>query len=446
MKLGTAGFTAALAIHRMEQNGLTPANGPVVVTGATGGVGSLAINMLAGRGYEVVAVSGKPEADDYLRELGAAAILRRQSLDLGSKPLEAVAMGRRRRQRRRRGPHVAHAHRGLLGQHRQHRAGRAAIELHTTVMPFILRGVNLLGINSVATPRDLRLDVWHRIATDLRPGAARPHQRPDRGVRRAAGAVRRLHERPRHRPHRREDRSIRSMDTRKLIDMKPLVSPERLTHLQRLEAESIHIMREVVAECEKPVMLYSIGKDSAVMLHLALKAFYPGAAAVPAAARRHDVEVPRDVRVPRPDGAASSASSCSCTSNPDGVDAGHQPVHARLGGPHRRDEDAGAEAGARQVRLRRGVRRRAPRRGEEPRQGAHLLVPLGAAPLGPEEPAPGALAPLQRAQAQGREHPRVPALELDRARRLAVHLPARTSRSCRSTSRRSGRSSSATAR
>ncbi len=90
MKLGTAGFTAALAIHRMEQNGQTPANGPVVVTGATGGVGSLAINMLAGRGYEVVAVSGKPEADAYLHEIGASQILRRQSLDLGSKPMEAA--------------------------------------------------------------------------------------------------------------------------------------------------------------------------------------------------------------------------------------------------------------------------------------------------------------------------------------------------------------------
>ena len=90
MKLGTAGFTAALAIHRMEQNGLTPQKGTVVVTGATGGVGSLAINMLAGRGYEVAAVSGKPEADTYLRELGATQILRRQSLDLGMKPMEAI--------------------------------------------------------------------------------------------------------------------------------------------------------------------------------------------------------------------------------------------------------------------------------------------------------------------------------------------------------------------
>ena len=168
MKLGTAGFTAALAIHRMEHNGQTPAKGPIVVTGATGGVGSIAINMLAGRGYEVVAVSGKPEADDYLRELGAAKILRRQDIDLGSRPMEAVLWG---------GAidnvggelltwltrtvdfwgNIASI--GLAGGH----------ELHTTVMPFILRGVNLLGINSSATLRDTRLIVWQRIATDLRP-------------------------------------------------------------------------------------------------------------------------------------------------------------------------------------------------------------------------------------------------------------------------------------
>ncbi len=168
MKLGTAGFTAALGIHRMEQNGQTPAKGPVVVTGATGGVGSLAINMLAGRGYEVVAVSGKPDAEDYLREIGAAKILRRQDINFGTKPLEAVQwagavdnVG---------GEMLTWLTRtvdfwgniasiGLAGSH----------ELHTTVMPFILRGVNLLGINSSATPRQVRLDVWQRIATDLRP-------------------------------------------------------------------------------------------------------------------------------------------------------------------------------------------------------------------------------------------------------------------------------------
>jgi acrylyl-CoA reductase (NADPH) len=168
MRLGTAGFTAALAIHRMEQNGQAPGNGPVVVTGATGGVGSLAINMLAGRGYQVVAVSGKPEADAYLHGIGASQILRRQSLDLGSKPMEAALWAGAidnvggdvltwLTRTMSYGGNIASV--GLAGSH----------ELHTTVMPFILRGVNLLGINSVATPRELRLAVWKRIATDLRP-------------------------------------------------------------------------------------------------------------------------------------------------------------------------------------------------------------------------------------------------------------------------------------
>jgi NADPH2:quinone reductase len=168
MKLGTAGFTAALAVHRMEQNGQAPGNGPVVVTGATGGVGSLAISMLAGRGYEVVAVSGKADADEYLRALGASRILRRQDIDLGSRPMETAQwagaidnVG---------GELLTWLTRtvdfwgniasiGLAGGH----------ELKTTVMPFILRGVSLLGINSVATPRALRLAVWQRLATDLRP-------------------------------------------------------------------------------------------------------------------------------------------------------------------------------------------------------------------------------------------------------------------------------------
>jgi NADPH2:quinone reductase len=168
MKLGTAGFTAALAIHRMEHNGQAPAKGPVVVTGATGGVGSIAINMLAGRGYEVVAVSGKPEADEYLRELGASRILRRQEIDLGSKPMEKILwagaidnVG---------GELLTWLTRtvdlwgniasiGLAG----------SADLNTTVMPFILRGVNLLGINSSATLRETRLVVWNRIGTDLRP-------------------------------------------------------------------------------------------------------------------------------------------------------------------------------------------------------------------------------------------------------------------------------------
>jgi len=168
MRIGTAGFTAALAIHRMEHNGTHPKGGPVVVTGATGGVGSVAVNMLAKRGYEVVAVTGKPGAQDYLKKLGASGILLRREIDYGSRPLERAQwqgaidnVG---------GDMLAWLTRtvnwwgniasiGLAGSH----------ELHTTVMPFILRGVNLLGINSMATPRKLRLRVWGRIATDLKP-------------------------------------------------------------------------------------------------------------------------------------------------------------------------------------------------------------------------------------------------------------------------------------
>jgi acrylyl-CoA reductase (NADPH) len=168
MKLGTAGFTAALAIHRMEANGQRPANGPIVVTGAAGGVGSLAINMLAGRGYEVVAVSGKQEAEAYLRDIGAARVLLRQGIDLGTKPMEKALwagavdnLG---------GPLLTWLTRTVDQWGNIASIGLAAgHELTTTVMPFILRGVNLLGINSVLTPRELRLEVWRRIATDLRP-------------------------------------------------------------------------------------------------------------------------------------------------------------------------------------------------------------------------------------------------------------------------------------
>jgi acrylyl-CoA reductase (NADPH) len=168
MALGTAGFTAGLAIHRMEHNGQTPEKGPIAVTGATGGVGSLAVDMLSGRGYEVVAVSGKASSTEYLRSIGASRVLARQEINFGSRPLESVQfagavdnVG---------GEMLTWLTRtvdlwgniasiGLAG----------SAELKTTVMPFILRAVSLLGINTSTTPRELRLQVWQRIATDLRP-------------------------------------------------------------------------------------------------------------------------------------------------------------------------------------------------------------------------------------------------------------------------------------
>jgi acrylyl-CoA reductase (NADPH) len=168
MSLGTAGFTAALAIHRMEQNGQAPAGGPIAVTGATGGVGSVAIDMLATRGYQVIAVSGKPDATEYLKALGASEVLDRKSLDLGSRPLEGARfagaidnLG---------GEVLAWLTRTVDFWGNIASIGLAASpELKTTVMPFILRGVALLGINSSATRREWRLAVWQRIATDLRP-------------------------------------------------------------------------------------------------------------------------------------------------------------------------------------------------------------------------------------------------------------------------------------
>jgi NADPH2:quinone reductase len=168
MSLGTAGFTAALAIHRMEQNGQIPGGGPIVVTGATGGVGSLAVDMLATRGYQVVAVSAKPEAAEYLKALGATEVLDRRSLDLGTRPLEAARfagaidnLG---------GEVLTWLTRTVDFWGNIASIGLAASpELKTTVMPFILRGVALLGINSSATRREWRLAVWQRIATDLKP-------------------------------------------------------------------------------------------------------------------------------------------------------------------------------------------------------------------------------------------------------------------------------------
>ena len=168
MQIGTAGYTAALAIHRMEQNNQRPENGPVVVTGATGGVGSIAIDMLDGRGYEAVAVTGKAGGADYLESIGARRILLRDEIDLGKRPLEKAEwagaidnLG---------GDILTWLTRTVdYGGNIASIGLAASPALNTTVIPFILRAVCLLGINSVDTPRDLRLAVWSRIASDLKP-------------------------------------------------------------------------------------------------------------------------------------------------------------------------------------------------------------------------------------------------------------------------------------
>jgi NADPH2:quinone reductase len=168
MQIGTAGYTAALAVHRMEQSGQRPENGPVVVTGATGGVGSIAIDMLDSRGYEVVAVTGKADEEDYLKSIGARRILLRDDIEFGKRPMEKAEwagaidnLG---------GDYLAWLTRTMdYGGNIASIGLASSFKLETTVMPFILRAVCLLGINSVDTPRDLRLAVWNRIGGDLRP-------------------------------------------------------------------------------------------------------------------------------------------------------------------------------------------------------------------------------------------------------------------------------------
>jgi acrylyl-CoA reductase (NADPH) len=167
MAVGTAGFTAMLAVMALENHGLAPDRGPVLVTGATGGVGSVATAILGKLGYEVAAVTGRPEQEAYLKDLGAARIVPRSELEEESKrPLEAEswagcidAVG---------GPMLAR----ILTQ-MKYGCSVAAVglagspKLPATVIPFILRGVNLLGIDSVMQPKADRLEAWYRIGRDL---------------------------------------------------------------------------------------------------------------------------------------------------------------------------------------------------------------------------------------------------------------------------------------
>ncbi len=170
MTLGTAGFTAAQAIHLMQHNGLKPENGPVAVTGATGGVGCVAIEILAKLGYHVVAISGKAKEDgDWLKSIGAREVVARQSIDLSKiRPLGPATyagaidnLG---------GDILA----WLLSMQRiggtVAAVGLAAdMKLNTTVAPFILRGVHLLGTDSANCPMSLRQTLWNRLAVDWRP-------------------------------------------------------------------------------------------------------------------------------------------------------------------------------------------------------------------------------------------------------------------------------------
>ena len=168
MIIGTAGFTAAFSVMRLEENGVSPEKGKVLVTGATGGVGSFAVSILSSLGYQVEASTGKKSEQEYLTNLGATSIISREEVldgkinalgkqkwaaavdPVGGEPLASLLSQIQY------GGSVAVS--GLT----------AGISLPTTVFPFILRGVNLLGIDSVYCPMEVRLKVWNRLATDFK--------------------------------------------------------------------------------------------------------------------------------------------------------------------------------------------------------------------------------------------------------------------------------------
>jgi acrylyl-CoA reductase (NADPH) len=168
MAIGTAGFTAAMSVVALEERGLTPSDGPVLVTGASGGVGSTALAILADRGYEVWAATGKPDEEARLRTMGAAGILTRDEVTAEGKPLESArwaaavdAVGGATL------PYVLRTLQPGAAVASSGNAGGAALE--TTVLPFILRGVAMLGMDSVLMPIERRRGLWDRLATDLRP-------------------------------------------------------------------------------------------------------------------------------------------------------------------------------------------------------------------------------------------------------------------------------------
>ena len=169
MALGTAGFTAALSIHQLEKNGLQPQNGPVLVTGATGGVGSIGISILSALGYTVAASTGKSSEHDYLKGLGASEILSREETSAESnRPLEKERWAGSL-------DSVGGNTLAYLIRTTKYAGSIAAFgntggpNFNTTVFPFILRAVNLLGIDSVNCPMELRSYLWHRLASNYKP-------------------------------------------------------------------------------------------------------------------------------------------------------------------------------------------------------------------------------------------------------------------------------------
>jgi acrylyl-CoA reductase (NADPH) len=166
MAVGTAGFTAMQCVIALERQGLTPARGPVLVTGAAGGVGSVAVAILAKLGWQVIASTGRPAEADYLKGLGAAEVIDRAELSGPAKPLGkerwAAAVD----------TVGSHTLANVLAMTKYGGAVAACglaqgMDLPTSVAPFILRGVSLLGVDSVGCPRDLRLEVWRRLGQDL---------------------------------------------------------------------------------------------------------------------------------------------------------------------------------------------------------------------------------------------------------------------------------------
>ncbi len=168
MAIGTAGFTAALCLYRMECNGQSPSDGPIVITGATGGVGMLAIDIYTRAGYEVHAISGKVDRFDFLQDLGASQCVSRHDLHLGDRPLErgiwAGAVDNVG------GEMLAQLTRVIKPWGNVSACGMAGgMKVATTVMPFIIRGIGLLGINSSGAPYSIRARLWERLSTELKP-------------------------------------------------------------------------------------------------------------------------------------------------------------------------------------------------------------------------------------------------------------------------------------